>query len=108
MNNKDIDIIKNMKTVEWLKSEILTNIAYLHKILVDSEENSRENIEDTISNIILESYVLGKRLGISFNNMDLTLKENIRLNLIQEHKIERWYGDLSSLLEHIETREKPR
>lgn len=108
MNNKDIDIVKNMKTVEWLKSEILTNIAYLHKIFVDTEENSKENIEDTISNIILESYVLGKRLGISFNNMDSTLKENIRLNLIQEHKIERWYGDLSSLLEHIETREKPR
>lgn len=109
MNNKDIDIVKNMKTVEWLKSEILTNIAYLHKIFVDTEENSKENIEDTISNIIMESYVLGKRLGISFNDMDSTLKENIRLNLIQEHKIERWYGDLSSLLEHIETtREKPR
>ena len=108
MNNKDIDIVKNMKTVEWLKSEILNNIAYLHKIFVDTEENSKENVEDTISNIILESYVLGKRLGISFNDLDSTLKENIRLNLVQEHKIERWYGDLSSLLEHIETREKPR
>lgn len=108
MENRDIDIVKNMKTVEWLKSEILTNIAYLHKIFVDSEENSKENIEDTISNIIMESYLLGKRLGISFNDLDLTLKENIRLNLIQEHKIERWYGDLSSLLEHIETREGPR
>ena len=90
MNNKDIDIVKNMKTVEWLKSELLTNIAYLHRIFIDSEENSKENIEDTISDIIMESYVLAKRLGISFRDLDITLKENIRLNLIEEHKIERW------------------
>lgn len=108
MNNKDIDIVKNMKTVEWLKSELLTNIAYLHKIFVDTEENSKENIEDTISDIIMESYVLAKRLGINFKDLDKTLKENIRLNLIEEHKIERWYGDLSSLLDHIESREKSR
>ncbi|NLY45944.1 MAG: hypothetical protein GX053_08175, partial [Tissierella sp.] len=57
---------------------------------------------------IMESYVLGKRLGINFKDLDTTLKENIKLNLIEEHKIERWYGDLSSLLDHIESREKSR
>jgi hypothetical protein len=108
VNNRDIDIVKNMKTVEWLKSELLTDIAYLHRIFVDSEEYSKENIEDTISNIIMGSYVLGKRLGISFKDMDSTLKENIKLNLIEEHKIERWYGDLSQLLEHIDIRGKSR
>lgn len=101
MNNKDIDIVKNMKTVEWLKSELLSNIAYLHKIFTDTEESSKENIEDTISNIIMESYILGKRLGINFKDLDKTLKENIRLNLIEEHKIERWYGDLSGLLDYL-------
>lgn len=108
MNNKDIDIVKNMKTIEWLKSELLTNIAYLHKVFIDTEESSKENMEDTISNIIMESYVLGKRLGINFKDLDITLKENIKLNLIEEHKIERWYGDLSGLLDHIESREKSR
>ncbi|MDR7869791.1 MAG: MazG-like family protein [Tissierellaceae bacterium] len=103
-NSRDIDIVKNMKTVEWLKSELLTNIAYLNRMFVDPEENSKENMEDTLSNIIMESYVLAKRLGISFKELDLTLKENIRLNLIEEHKIEKWYGDLSNLLEHIEGR----
>ncbi len=108
MDTRDIDIVKNMKTVEWLKSELLSNIAYLHRIFIDSEENSKENIEDTISNIIMESYVLAKRLGIGFKDLDSTLKDNIKLNLIEEHKIERWYGDLSNLLEHIEVRDKTR
>ena len=108
MDSRDIDIVKNMKTVEWLKSELLSNIAYLHRIFIDSEENSKENIEDTISNIIMESYVLAKRLGISFKDLDSTLKDNIKLNLIEEHKIERWYGDLSNLFEYIEARDNSR
>lgn len=104
MKNKDIDIVKNMKTVEWLKSELLTNIAYLHKIFVDTDKNSKENIEDTISNMIMESYLLAKRLGIDFKDIDATLRTNIRLNLIEEHKIEKWYGDLSELLDHMDAR----
>ena len=106
MNGQEIDIIKNMKTVEWLKSELLSNIAYLYRLFVNNEDISKENLEDTISNIILESYVLGKRIGLNYTDIDLTLKENIKLNLIKEHKIERWYGDLIQLLEHIESRAK--
>lgn len=98
------DIIKNMKTVEWLKSQLLNNIASLHSILVNNEDDSRENLEDVLSNIIMESYVLGKRLGIEYEDLDSVLLENIKLNLINKHKIERWYGDLSSLSEFIQER----
>lgn len=103
MEYKDIDIIKNMKTIEWLKAELLTNVALLHNSLVSGEENTKEHLEDIISNIILESYVLGNRLGIDYNDVNNALIENIKLNLIEEHKIERWYGDLSLLLEFIQS-----
>ena len=99
---KDIDIIKNMKTVDWLKAELLTNVALLHNSLVSGEENTKDHLEDIISNIILESYVLGKRLGINYKDINNALIENIKLNLIEEHKIERWYGDLSLLLEFVQ------
>lgn len=101
MENKDIDIIKNMRTVEWLKAQLLQTIANLYSTLAHGEENTRENLEDSISNVILESLLLGKRLGLSYENIDKALKENIKINLIEEHKIERWYGDLSSLLEYL-------
>lgn len=101
MENKDIDIIKNMRTVEWLKAQLLNTVANLYSALANGEENTRENLEDSISNVILESLLLGKRLGLSYENIDKALKENIKMNLIEEHKIERWYGDLSSLLEHL-------
>ena len=104
--NKEIDIIKNMKTIEWIKAEILVNISHLYKNMANNEDTSRENLEDLISNIILESYILGKRLGIDYGSLDKALKTNIKLNLVEEHKIEKWYGDLSSLMEHIDRREK--
>ncbi|OLS03427.1 MazG-like family protein [Tissierella creatinophila] len=104
--NKEIDVIKNMKTIEWLKAELLSNISQLYKDMANNEDTSRENLEDLISNIILESYVLAKRLGIDYKSLDKALKGNIKLNLVEEHKIERWYGDLSALMEHIETAEE--
>ena len=102
MKNKDIDIIKNMKTVEWLKAQLLSTVANLYTTLANGEENTRENLEDIISNLILESLLLGKRLGLSYESIQSTLRDNIQLNLIEEHKIERWYGDLSILLEFID------
>ena len=102
MKNKDIDIIKNMKTVEWLKAQLLNTVASLYTTLANGEENTKENLEDTIANLILESLLLGKRLGLSYESIKSTLRDNIQLNLIEEHKIERWYGDLSILLEFID------
>ncbi|HLR21702.1 MAG TPA: MazG-like family protein [Tissierellaceae bacterium] len=106
MSNPNIDIARNMKTIEWLKVELLSNIAYLHKVFVNNDDNTKEDLEDIISNIILQSYILGKRLGIDYEEMDSALQENIKLNLIKEHKLEKWYGDISQLLEYIQAKDK--
>ncbi len=102
MENKDIDIIKNMRTVEWLKAQLISTVADLYGTLANGELNTKENLQDVISNLILESLLLGKRLGLTYENMVLALKENIKMNLIEEHKIEKSYGDLSILLKFIE------
>ena len=104
--NKEIDIIKNMKTIEWLKAELLGNISSLYTDMANNDDTTRENLEDLVSNIVLNSYVLGKRLGINYKSIDKALIGNVRLNLVEEHKIEKWYGDLSSLMEHINLREE--
>lgn len=102
MENKDIDIIKNMRTVEWLKAQLLGTVSNLYTTLVNGEENTVENLEDLISNVVLESLLLGKRLGLSYEGIIGALRDNVKINLIEEHKIERWYGDLSILLEFID------
>jgi len=100
-NKMGMDIIKNLRTVEWLKAEMLMSIASLYELLAKGEEDSKEEVEDLTSNIILLSYLLGKRLGVSYDDINSNLEDKIKLNLIKDHKIEKWYGDLSELLDFI-------
>lgn len=102
-DKNNVDVIKNFRTIEWLKSEILTSIARLYEILATGEENTKEDIEDLLSNIILLSYLLGRRLGLDYEDINLNLKNKIKLNIIKDHQIEKWYGDLSQLLELLNT-----
>lgn len=100
-DKKDMDIIKNLRTIEWLKSEMLTSIAGLYELLAKGEEDLKDEVEDLTSNIILLSYLLGKRLGLNYDDINSSLEDKIKLNLIENHKIEKWYGDLSELLEFM-------
>lgn len=100
-NDKNIDITKNIKVIEWLKSELLTGIASLYELLAKGIQNSHDAVLDLISNIILLAYLLGKRLGVSYESIDSKVEEKAKLALVEDHKIEKWYGDLSSLLEYL-------
>lgn len=103
---KNIDIIKNVKMIEWLKCELLTSIAKLFELLAKGVENAKEDILDIISNIILVSYLLGKRLGLSYDMINLKIENKIKLGMIEEHKVEQWYGDLSDLKENFGVRKE--
>lgn len=103
---REVDIIKNVRTIEWLKSELLTSVAYLYKTLSEGEDDTNQDLEDTISNIMLLSFLLSKRLGLDYENISSNLEDKIRLNILEDHKIEKWYGDLSELLEFIKSKQE--
>ncbi len=99
---KEIDITRNIKIIEWLKSELLTDTANLFKNLVNgAKEEVHDSVADTLSNIILESYLLGKRLGISYNAIELKIENKVKLGLVENDDMERYYGDLSELARHL-------
>ncbi len=100
--DKGIDITKNIKIIEWLKSELLSSIASLFENLVKGIKGNQETIVDILANIILVTYVLGRRLGINYNRLDIRVKEKIRLGILEDHKVEGWFGDLSSLKKHMD------
>lgn len=100
--DKEIDITRNIKIIEWLKSELLTDMANLFKVLVNGmREEVHESISETLSNIILISYLLGRRLGISYNAIELKIENKIKLGLLENHDVEKYYGDLSELSKHL-------
>jgi hypothetical protein len=100
--DKEIDITRNIKIIEWLKSELLTDLANLFKVLINgAKEEVHESISDTLSNIILISYLLGRRLGLSYNAIEMKIENKIKLGLIENHDVEKYYGDLSELSKHM-------
>ena len=100
--DKEIDITRNIKMIEWLRSELLTDVANLFKILVNGmKEEVHESIAETLSNIILICYLLGRRLGINYNSVEMKIESKIKLGLIENHDVEKYYGDLSELSKHL-------
>ncbi|HHV95862.1 MAG TPA: hypothetical protein GXX37_05230 [Clostridiaceae bacterium] len=100
--DKDIDITRNIKIIEKLKSELLTDVANLFRVLVNGvKEELHDAIADALSNIILICYLLGRRLGVSYNSIELKIDSKIRLGLVENDDIEKYYGDLSELAKHL-------
>ena len=93
-----LDVTRNLRVIENLKSELLEGIAALYRHLADPVlEDTRDIAADTLSEMIVISYLLGKRLGVDFSTMDRHISKKIRLGLINENEIEKYFGDLSEL-----------
>lgn len=100
--DREIDITRNIKIIEWLKSELLTDIANLFKVLINGvREEVHESVSETLSNIILICYMLGRRLGVSYNSIEIKINNKIKLGIIENHDVEKYYGDLTELAKHL-------
>ncbi|HHV59476.1 MAG TPA: hypothetical protein GXX49_04125 [Clostridiaceae bacterium] len=100
--DREIDITRNIKIIEWLKSELLTDVANLFKVLANGmKQEIHETVSETLSNIILICYLLGRRLGISYSSIEAKIENKIKLGLIEGSNAEKYYGDLSELSRHL-------
>lgn len=106
MQNSDIniDVTKNLRIIESLKSELLTQVAGLFESLTDGySKDLNDIIVDEISSVILVSYLLSRRLGLDYIDIDRKIQSKIRLGLIENSDVERYYGDLSELGKYFNT-----
>ena len=103
--DKGSEITKNVKIIEWMKNEIIMSISDLFNLLFKGVKPVDEVLQDTLANIIMITYLLAKRLGISFKDIDYKIKEKIKIGIKEEHSIETWYGDLSNLKKHMDNKE---
>lgn len=97
----ELDIAKRMKVIEWLKTELLDQVSSLFRALLNGTE---DKIKDGLSSLIVSIYVLGRRLGLNYRNLDQAVIEKLQQHQKQGHQIEEWYGDLSELEDYINKR----
>lgn len=98
---KEMDIAKNIRMIEWLKTELLDNVSGLFRGFLKGNDSI---MQDFLANIILLAYVLARRLGISFHELDRSVLGKADKGIELGHQAEEWYGDLSGLKEHMNRR----
>lgn len=104
MLSQDTDITKNIRMIEFLKCELLNTVASLYQNLLKGTKVGQGVIQDILANLIMVTYLLGKRLGISYLMIDSRVMEKIRIGMLEEHEAEKWYGDLTDLNEYMRTK----
>ena len=101
--DRNSDVTKNVKIIEWMKKELILSVGDVFDLIFKGVKPLDEALQDTLANIIMITYLLAKRLGISFSEIDYKIK--IRIGIDQNHSVESWYGDFSNLKKHMENRE---
>lgn len=90
--------MKGLKTIEWLKAELLSAVGDLFRGMLRGAEDV---MLDSLAHIVLASYLLARRLGFGFTRLDLKVEDHVQAHLRAGHEVEQWYGDLSALLRHL-------
>ena len=99
--NHEVNIVKNVKTIELIKAELVTAIGDLFTAMV---KNSEEGIMHALSSLILGCYFLGKRLGIPYARLDEEIHERLNSSDMQTVDLEKWFGDVSSFQQYANER----
>lgn len=98
---KETDVAKHAKVVEWLKTEVADYVAKLFKALW---QGSASKVQDSLASLNVSSYILGRRVGISFRDLDNSILDKLHQSTREGHQLEDWYQDLSMLEEHLRKR----
>lgn len=96
--NQGVDIARNIRVIEWLKTELIGTVAALFKGMVKSSD---EAIEDALASMVVTVYVLARRLGVSFAQLDVRIESKVKNAIRDKHEVEDWYGDLTALLKYL-------
>lgn len=67
--------------------------------LLDTDNSDR--MLDSLAALVLNSYLLGKRIGFQAEKIDQAILAKLTENIDKGHEIEKWYGDLSDLQRHL-------
>ncbi len=102
-SNPDFNITKNVRIIEWLKSEIITGIGTLFKSMI---KNNEEAILESLAWLITGCYFLGKRIGYPYAKIDAKIEQYLSSSSLQNHEIEEWYGDVSNLQHYFKERNR--
>lgn len=98
---RDMDVANRVRMIEWLKTEVVDQTSRLFKAMWDG---STSRVIDGLAGLIASSYILGRRLGIPYRDLDNAIADKLAKLKHEGHQLEDQYRDLTDLSEHIRKR----
>ena len=99
--HQTMNVASNAKMIEVLKAEFVGEAADVLRVTLSP--NARGELIDTLGGTVLLAYVLARRCGVSFDEIDADVQSKIQAAIDDDHKLEKIYGDLSLLKKHFES-----
>ncbi|MGI5848969.1 MAG: MazG-like family protein [Christensenellales bacterium] len=99
--HQSMNVASNAKMIEVLKAEFVGEAADV--IRATLSPSGRTELIDTLSGTVLLAYVLARRCGISYAELDTDILKKAEAGIEDEHVLEVDYGDLSLLKKHFES-----
>lgn len=98
---RGMQFAKNVKMIDWLKTELLDQVSNLFKGLYHANQHL---IIEALASMIVVAYVLARRIGFTYREIDQVVIDKLREQSEEGHQLESWYGDLSTLEEYMNKR----
>ncbi len=100
-----MNISTNLKAIDTIKGEILSEIANLYKSLADYDEVADfESVTNEIATVIAMEYILARRLGVDFAGVDKKISELLSIGVENGHLLEIEFSDMSELRKYLKSR----
>ncbi|MCI8404664.1 MAG: hypothetical protein HFE49_07150 [Clostridia bacterium] len=100
-----MNISTNLKAIDMIKGEILSEIANLYRTLADYDEiGEYECVTNEIATVIAMDYILARRLGLSFSSVDNKISELLTIGEENGHELEVEFADMSELKRYLKSR----
>ncbi len=96
-----MNVASNAKMIEVLKAEFIGEAADVMRVALAPD--GRSELLNTLGGAVLLAYVLARRCGISYEELDSDVVQKADLGINEGHKLESSYGDLSLLKKHFES-----
>ncbi len=102
-----LNLSTNIRAIDNLKSEILSEVARLYRELADFEDAEiYERVSNSIATIVAMDYILARRIGLDFESIDKKINQLTSIAEENNHELEVAFSDMSELRAYIGKRAK--
>ncbi len=99
---QSLNLTTNIRAIDTIKSEVLCEVARLYSELSDFEDaNLYENITGSIATIIAMDYILARRMGLEFSDIDKKIISLTSIASENHHELEEAFSDMSELGRYV-------